>query len=102
MTRTRVARQKVKVNTNSVNDPFVTGSRKTKAMTRGVSWALASWTATSSAEETNTTKVNMDAAIVPSTARAVSGGMSDTQPIAPSTWCSTRTNPRAAATPSSG
>ena len=51
------------------------------AMMRGVSWALASWTATNSADETKTMNVNIDAAIVPSTARAVSGWDLDSQPI---------------------
>src|SRR5262245_25573571 len=61
------------VNTNTMSDHLVTGSRKTKPIIRGVSCELASWTATSKAEETNTMKVNMDDAKVPKTDWAVSG-----------------------------
>ena len=71
--RTSTAREKVNVNMNTVNENFVTGSRKTMAMMRGVSCVLASCTATSSAEETKTMNVNMADAIVPSTVREVSG-----------------------------
>ena len=80
--RTRTAREKVKVNTNSVNESFVTGSRNTMAMIRGVSWALANCTAISRAEQTKTMNVNIDEAIIPRTARAVSGLMADSQPSA--------------------
>ena len=93
---------KVKVKTNAVNENFVTGSLKTIAMMRGVSWALASWTATSSAEETKTISVNMDEANAPSTVRAASGSKPDLQPIAASTRCSSRTAPSAATMPSTG
>ena len=79
----------MKVKTNTVKENLVTGSLNTMAMMRGVSWALASCTATSRAEETKTMNVNIDAAKVPSTARAVSGLMADSQPIASSVpWSS--------------
>ena len=93
---------KVKAKTNTANENFVTGSLKTIAMMRGVSWALASWTATSSAEETNTMNVNIDEANVPSTVRAASGWKPDLQPIAASTQFRNRTAPSAATMPSTG
>ena len=48
-------------------------------MIRGVSWVLASCTAISKAEHTNTMKVNIDEAIISSTVRTVSGLMPDSQ-----------------------
>ena len=79
MIRTSTACEKVKVNTNTVNEIFVTGSRNTRAMIRGVSWVLASCTAISKAEHTNTMKLNIDEAIISSTVRTVSGLMPDSQ-----------------------
>jgi hypothetical protein len=55
-------------------------------MTRGVSCELASCTATKSADETNTIKVNIEEAIVPNAAWAVFVGRSNSQPIATSIW----------------
>ena len=63
----------VNVKTNRVIASFVTRSRNTNAMIRGVSCALASCRAISSADETNTTNVNIDDARVISTVRAASG-----------------------------
>ena len=80
--RTNAVRENVKVNTNTIKEALVMGSLNTMPMMRGVSCELASCTATSSAEETNTMNVNIEAAMVPSTARAVSGSMADCQPIA--------------------
>src|SRR5690349_10980351 len=59
--RTSTARVNVNVNMNSVIDAFITGLRNTMPMIRGVSCELASCTATSNADDTNTTSVNMDA-----------------------------------------
>ena len=73
MMRMRAARVNVKVKTKTVNEDFVTGSLKTIAMMRGVSCELASCTATKSADETKTMNVNIEAAMVPSTAWAVLG-----------------------------
>src|SRR5947209_7647469 len=56
--RIRAARENVKVKTRSVNEDLVTGSRNTMPMIRGVRAALASWTATSSAEQIKTMVVN--------------------------------------------
>jgi len=86
----------VKVNTKSVKEYFVTGLRKTRAMMRDVSWALASCTATSKAEETKTMKVNMDAARVSSTVRALSGSLPACQPVASSIPWRNRTSTSAA------
>src|SRR5262249_10557042 len=68
--RTSTDSVKVKVNIKSVIDTFITGFLNTIAMIRGVSWELASCTATSKADDTNTTSVNIDAAIVASRAWA--------------------------------
>ena len=59
--------------TNAVNENFVIVSLKTTAMMRGVSWPLASWTATSSAEDTKTISVKIVEANALSTDRAASG-----------------------------
>ena len=67
MIRTRAASVKEKVKTNSVNDSFVTQFCNTGPMTRGVSWALASCTVISSAEETKTISANIDAAMLAET-----------------------------------
>ena len=80
--RTRTARENVKVKTNTVKETLVPRSLNTMAMIRGVSWALASCTATSNAEQTKTTNVNIDEAKVANTARAASGLTVDSQPIA--------------------
>jgi hypothetical protein len=61
------------VKAKAVSEYFVTESLKTMAMIRGVCWLLASWTASSRAEETKTTRVNTDEARVLSKARAESG-----------------------------
>ncbi len=79
MIRTRTASVNVKENTKTVNENLVTGSRKTKAMIRGVSWALASCTAINKAEQTKMMKVNIEEAIIPNTVRAVSGVMPASQ-----------------------
>src|SRR5262249_52916047 len=100
--RINAASEKVKVKTSSVKENFVTGSLNTRAMMRGVSAALASWTATSSAVQTKTMEVNSAEAIVPSTARAVSGSTGETQPHCTSTQCSNRTAPIAATVLSTG
>src|SRR6516165_4479609 len=94
--RTRAPRVNVKAKTNAVNENLVTGSLNTIAMTRGVSCELASCTETMSAEETKTMNVNIDAAMVPSTARAVSGWKLDSQPSTCSLQWSNRTAPSAA------
>src|SRR5262249_21077306 len=86
-----VARENVNVNTSSVKENFVTGSRKTMPMMRGVSAALASCTATRSAEQTKTMVVNSAEARVPSTAVAVPGSISDSHPKSFSIQCSNRT-----------
>ena len=78
--RTRTEREKVKVKVNTVKENLVTGSRKTMAMIRGVSWALASCTAINRAEQTKTMNVNIDEAIIPSTVRTVSGLIVEFQP----------------------
>ena len=98
----RAESEKVKVKTNSVKENLVTGSRKTMAMMRGVSWALTSWTATSSAEQTKTMEVSMAEAKVPSTARAVSGWTGEFQSISFSIQCSKRTAATAARVPITG
>src|SRR4051794_22672612 len=98
----RAASEKVNVNKNTVKEDLVTGSRKTRAMMRGVSAALASWTATSSAEQTKTMDVNSDDAMVPSTARAVSGCTGDSQLRSFSIQCRRRTVPIAATAPRNG
>jgi hypothetical protein len=85
VTRTRTPREKEEVKTNTTRATLVIGSRNTIAMMRGVSWELASCTATSSAEDTNTMNVNIDEAMVPRTAWAVPGSMPDSRPIALST-----------------
>src|SRR5262245_65072614 len=77
--RARAVSEKPKVKTKNVRAKRVTGSLKMRAMIRGVSRALASCTATRRAEEAKTTNVNSEAATVPSTARAVSGSMLDSQ-----------------------
>ena len=61
---------KVKAKTNTVKENLVTGSRNTMAMMRGVSCELASCTETKSADETKTINVNIDEAMVASTARS--------------------------------
>src|SRR6516165_11846257 len=73
-------RVNVKAKQNTTMENFMMGSLNTIAMTRGVSWELASCTATSSAEDTKTMNVNIDEAMVPSTAWAVPGSRSDLQP----------------------
>ncbi len=72
------------------------------AMIRGVSWALASCTATSNAEQTKTTNVNIDEAKVANTARAASGLTVDSQPIAWSILWSAGTATMATTMPSEG
>src|SRR5277367_2203078 len=84
------ANVKANVKTNSIDENLVTGSRNTMPIIRGVNCALASCTATKSAEHTNTINVNIDEASVPSTARAVSGSIVDSQPSAASSMCSSR------------
>jgi uncharacterized protein YgiM (DUF1202 family) len=84
---TRTASEKVKTKVKRAREYFVSGLVKTRAMMRGVSWALANWKATSKAEERKTMNVNIDEAIVPSTVRAFSGVMFDFQPIASSILC---------------
>ena len=79
-TRRAVATQKPNVNTNTVIDSLVMGSLKTKAIMRGVSWALANCTATSSADETKMIKVNMDDARVARNPRVASGWKLESQP----------------------
>ena len=79
--RTHAVREKVKANTNTIKAPLVMGSLYTMPMMRGVSCELASCIATNIAEETKTMKENIEAAIVPGTARAVSTSMADCQPI---------------------
>ena len=63
--------------TKTVSEYFVTGSLKTMAMMRGVNWLLASWTASSRAEETKTTRVKTAEARVLRSARADSGSNLD-------------------------
>src|SRR5687768_13663893 len=79
-TRTSAAMVTAKVKTNNVSDHFITGSRKTMAMSRGESWALASWNAMSKADDTKMTNVNIDEASAAKTVRASSGSISDRQP----------------------
>ena len=100
--RNSTASVKVKVKTKAAMASFITGSRKRKAMMRGVSWALASWTASKRTEERKTMKVNMEAARVPRTARAPSGLNVECQPIACSTPTSRRTQMRAATIATTG
>ena len=71
----------MKVKKSSVKANLVTGSLYTMPRMRGVSAALASCTATSSAVQTKTMAVNSAEAMVPSTARAVSESTGDAQPI---------------------
>src|SRR5215471_3201060 len=79
--RTRAASDNVKVKTNMVSENFVTQSLNTKAIIRGVNWALASWTASSNAEERKTIKVSIAAASVPIAARRESGESWDSRPV---------------------
>src|SRR5438477_12212576 len=65
---------------NTTKEILVTGSRNTMAMMRGVSCELASCTATNNADDTKTMNVNMEAAMVPSTAWAVLGLSPDSHP----------------------
>jgi hypothetical protein len=95
-------RGKVNVKTNTTREIFVTRSLNTVAMIRGVSCELASWTITSSADETNTINVNIEDAMVPSTACAVSTGMSNSQPVDTSIRRRTQTAPIAATMPRNG
>jgi integrase len=80
----------------------IDGLRKTIPMIRGESWALASCNTTSRADDTNTTNVKIDAAKVPSTARAPSGWNCDSQPIADSNQCRSRTTSIPTAIPATG
>src|SRR5215212_5346479 len=64
--------EKVKVKVKSASAIFLKGSRYTTAMMRGVNCALASCTATSTAEQTRAISVNMDEATMLMTSRAVS------------------------------
>ena len=72
------------------------------AMMRGVSCALASCTATSNAEETNTMNVNIAEAMVPNSVRAASGPILASQPNACSPLWSSGTTVSAAIMLSTG
>src|SRR5207245_11380434 len=100
--RIRAARENVKAKTSSVKENLITGSRKTRAMMRGVRAALASCTATKSAEQTKTMAVNSAEAMVPSTVRAVSASTGDSHPRSFSSQCSNRTAAIAATVLSTG
>src|SRR5262249_16439249 len=100
--RIRAESEKVKVKTSIAKENLVIGSRKTRAMMRGVSAALASCTATRSAVQTNTMEVNSDEAMVASTAVAVAGSTGETTPICCSIQCSNRTVPIATSALSTG
>src|SRR5262249_44069880 len=102
LTRMSVPSANVKVNTNSVSANFVNGSFSTSPMIRGVSCWLASCTMISSADETNTTNVNIEAASVPRSAIAVSREVSSSHPSDVSTPCRMRTATSAAAIPATG
>jgi len=90
------------VKTNIVKENFVTGSRNMMAITRGVSCALASCKAISKAEQTKTMKVNIDEAIISSTALAVSGWMADSKANLSSSRWSSGTATSASAIPRAG
>src|SRR5262245_24319373 len=100
--RSSAASVKVKLKTNRVKEYLVIGSRKTRAMMRGVSAALASCTATSRAVQTKTMDVNSEEARVPNTVLAVAGSTSETTPISSSIRWSIRTATTAASALSTG
>src|SRR5215217_2042418 len=100
--RRTAATVRVNVKTNTVSENFVIGSLNTRAMIRGVSWALASCRAINSAEETNTTNENIADARVIRTVREASGFRSIRQPNVRSQYSVTGAVTSAAAIPTQG
>ena len=93
---------KVKVKVNRVRVNRVTASRNTTPMIRGLSWALASCTTSSSEEDRNTMKVSMAPARVPSSDSVEDGSKPARQPARTSIQCRPLTASTATIMPSTG